>query len=250
MSAIKLVVFDMAGTTVRDRGNVGDSFIAAFHEYGFDLPRADVEKVMGFRKMDAIRILLDRFYPGSVNEPQAGDDAAARPDALITGIHKRFIDRMIAFYENDGQLQALPHAEEAFSRLQHQGIKVALNTGFNRAVANTLLRRLHWDHEYHLIDRVICSDEVPRGRPYPDMIRALMTALGIGHASQVLKIGDTEVDIEEGRNAGCGIVAAVTTGAYTRSELEECRPDFILDDLGELVPIVENAVVAEKSGAN
>ncbi len=35
MSAIQLVVFDIAGTTVRDKGNVADSFIAAFHEFGF-----------------------------------------------------------------------------------------------------------------------------------------------------------------------------------------------------------------------
>lgn len=245
-----MVVFDMAGTTVRDRGNVGDSFIAAFHEYGFDLPRGDVEKVMGFRKMDAIRILLDKFYPGSVSEQPAGSGEVSKPDALILGIHNRFIDRMIAFYESDGQLEALPHAEEVFSRLQAQGIKVALNTGFTRAVANTLLRRLHWDHEYHLIDRVICSDEVPRGRPYPDMIRSLMAELGIAHATEVMKIGDTEVDVEEGRNAGCGIVAAVTTGAYTREELEECQPDHIIDDLKDLMPIVEKAVIAEKSGVN
>ena len=169
MNAIQLVVFDIAGTTVRDRGNVGDSFVAAFHEYGFDLPREEVEKFMGFRKMDAIRMLLDKFYPGSVSGPSSEGGVMVRPDALIDGIHSRFTERMIAFYQGDGQLEALPHAEEVFSRLQQKGVKVALNTGFTRAVANTLLHRLHWDHEYHLIDRVICSDEVPRGRPYPDM---------------------------------------------------------------------------------
>ncbi len=34
MSAIQLVVFDIAGTTVRDKGNVADSFIAAFRSFG------------------------------------------------------------------------------------------------------------------------------------------------------------------------------------------------------------------------
>jgi phosphoglycolate phosphatase-like HAD superfamily hydrolase len=56
--------------------------------------------------------------------------------------------------------------------------------------------------------------------------------------------------VEEGRNAGCGVVAAVTTGAYTREELEECQPDHIIDDLKELMPIVEQAGVAEKSSVN
>jgi phosphonatase-like hydrolase len=240
MSAIQLVVFDIAGTTVRDKGNVADSFIAAFHEFGFDMPRADVQRAMGFRKMDAIRMLLDKFYPGAVAGPESGG-AMVRPDELIAGIHSRFIDRMIAFYAGDEELEALPHAEEVFSKLQRQGIRIALNTGFTRAVADTLLHRLHWDNGYNRIDRVICSDEVLLGRPYPDMIRALMTALGISSPSQVLKIGDTEVDVEEGRNAGCGIVVGVTTGAFTRAQLEPYHPDHIIDDMGELMPIIEKA---------
>jgi phosphonatase-like hydrolase len=249
MSAIQLVVFDIAGTTVRDRGNVGDSFIAAFHEYGFELPREEVGKVMGFRKMDAIRMLLEKFYPGSVNRYQE-TGMMVKPDELIAGIHRRFIERMIAFYQDDDQLEALPHAEEVFSRLQQRGVRIALNTGFTRAVTNTLLHRLHWDKEYHLIDRVICSDEVPRGRPYPDMIRTLMEALGIASTAAVLKVGDTEVDVEEGRNANCGIVVSVTTGAYTRAQLEQYHPDHIIDDLGELMPIIEKAGASAKSAVH
>jgi phosphonatase-like hydrolase len=236
MKAIQLVVFDIAGTTVRDRGNVGDCFIASFHEFGFDLPGDEVEKVMGFRKMDAIRMLLEKFHPGSAG--------ALGSDELVVDIHHRFIERMIAFYQGDGQLEALPHAEEIFSRLQQKGIKVALNTGFTRAVADTLLHRLHWDNEHYLIDRVICSDEVPQGRPDPDMIRALMSALGIASPSQVLKVGDTKVDVEEGRNSGCGIVVSVTTGACSRAELEQLHPDHIIDDLGELMSIIEKANAA------
>lgn len=38
MNTIQLVVFDIAGTTVRDKGNVAGSFIAAFHHFGFDIP--------------------------------------------------------------------------------------------------------------------------------------------------------------------------------------------------------------------
>jgi phosphonatase-like hydrolase len=246
MSAIQLVVFDIAGTTVRDRGNVGDSFIAAFHGFGFDLPREEVEKVMGYRKMEAIRMLLEKFYPGAVAGPAEGG-VMSKPDELVAGIHSRFIDRMVAFYRGDGQLEALPHAEEVFSRLQQKGIKVALNTGFTRVVADAILQRLHWDNEHYLIDRVICSDEVPRGRPHPDMIRSLMAAFGITDPLQVLKIGDTEVDVKEGRNADCGIVVGVTTGAYTRSALEECHPDHVIDSLEELMPIIEKAGVAAKS---
>jgi len=234
MSTIQLVVFDMAGTTVRDRGNVADSFITAFQEFGFDMPREEVTKVMGFRKMDAIRLLLDKFYPGSTDSPLVTKE-------LIATIHERFIDNMISFYENDEQLEPLPHAEEIFSSLKEKGIKIALNTGFTRAVADALLHRLHWDNGFNRIDKVICSDEVAYGRPSPDMIKTLMAALGISSSAQVLKVGDTEVDIEEGRNAGCGIVVGITTGAYTREQLKEAHPDHIIDGLQELIPIIEKS---------
>jgi phosphoglycolate phosphatase-like HAD superfamily hydrolase len=73
------------------------------------------------------------------------------------------------------------------------------------------------------------------------MIEVLMEDLGIGSPTQVLKVGDTEVDVEEGRNAGCGKVVSVTTGAYTREQLQPYGPDFIIDDLQELLPIIEQA---------
>jgi phosphoglycolate phosphatase-like HAD superfamily hydrolase len=71
------------------------------------------------------------------------------------------------------------------------------------------------------------------------MIQKMMRAAGIGDAKQVIKIGDTEVDVNEGRNAGCLYSIGVTTGAFTREALEPYHPDFIMDDLIELIEIIE-----------
>lgn len=230
MSSIELVVFDIAGTTVRDNGSVAEAFIAAFRDFDFEMPVAEVKKVMGFRKMDAIALLLEKFAPAKKNDEE-----------LIDRIHTRFIDTMIAYYRDDQDLGPFPFAEELFAKLHHKGIKVALNTGFTRSITDTILHRLRWDERSSLIDQTICSDEVPYGRPHPDMIKTLMRDLEIGDASNILKIGDTEVDVEEGRNSGCGVVVSVTTGAYTREQLEAYNPDFIIDDLRELLPIIEKA---------
>jgi phosphonatase-like hydrolase len=194
------------------------------------MPIAEVKKVMGFRKMDAIVLLLGKFAPDRKDD-----------EVLVDRIHTRFIDNMIEFYRNDETLAPFPHAEAVFRSLKQQGIKVALNTGFTRAITDTILHRLRWDDRSALIDRVICSDEVPNGRPHADMIGVLMDDLGIDSPEQVLKVGDTEVDVEEGRNAACGKVVSVTTGAYTREQLRPSGPDFIIDDLQELLPIIEQA---------
>ena len=230
MSSIELVVFDIAGTTVRDTGNVAEAFIAAFRAFGFEMPLPEVKKVMGFRKMDAIAMLLEKFAP------EHKDD-----EVLIDRIHTLFIDKMIAFYREDQELAPFPHAEKLFSTLQQRGIKIALNTGFTRSITDTILHRLRWDDRNKLINKTICSDEVEYGRPHPDMIQRLIDDLGISSADKVLKVGDTEVDVEEGRNAGCGRVISVTTGAYTREQLESYHPDHIIDDLEELLPIIEKA---------
>ena len=88
------------------------------------------------------------------------------------------------------------------------------------------------------MDDYIASDEVEQGRPHPFMIRELMNRAGIDDPSVVLKIGDTAVDIKEGRNSNCGLVIAVTTGAFTRKQLEAYHPDHILDNLSELPNLI------------
>lgn len=222
----KLVVFDIAGTTVRDRGNVAQSFISAFIKQGYEIPASEVHKVMGYRKKEAIKMLLERHYPEVVNR-----------EGLIEPIHQSFEEIMLGFYMADKDLEPLPSAEEVFRWLHSKNIKVALNTGFTRAITEGILYRLGWK-DNAIIDAVICSDEVPEGRPAPFMIQELMRQFNITSAKEVIKVGDTEVDVLEGRNALCGMVISVTTGAYSREELEIYQADLVIDNLAELMKYI------------
>ncbi|MDQ2753392.1 MAG: HAD hydrolase-like protein, partial [Bacteroidota bacterium] len=85
------------------------------------------------------------------------------------------------------------------------------------------------------------SDEVPAGRPHPYMIQLMMNKANITDAKRVIKVGDTEVDIQEGKNANCLYSVGVTTGAFTREELEPYEPSFIIDDIKEIIGIVQNS---------
>ena len=222
----RLVVFDIAGTTVADKGNVANSFIAAFLKEGIEMPFAEVKMVMGYRKRDAIVMLLNKFYPELTSN-----------EALVSQIHDSFEENMLEFFMSDKDLHPLPHTEEIFRWLHSKGISVALNTGFTRLITEGILYRLGWK-ENPLIDEIICSDEVEEGRPASYMIDRIMKNLGLNDPSEVMKVGDTEVDIQEGRNALCGKVVSVTTGAYTRSQLEMFLPDHIIDSLSELPQLI------------
>ena len=227
MGKIELVVFDITGTTVNDKGNVAISFIDAFKKHGFSVGKDEVNKVMGFRKKEAIKILLADFK----------HDPESDLNETIEKIHDAFVENMISFYQNDKELQPLPNAEEVFDTLKKRGIKVALNTGFTKAITDTILNHLNWQTN-DMIDEVISSDEVELGRPHPFMIRSLMDRLQISDVKLVAKVGDTQVDVQEGRNSGCGLVVSVTTGAYNRQQLETFDPDFIIDNLIELPPLI------------
>lgn len=222
----ELVVFDMAGTTVKDKGNVNDAFRAAFLESGIDVSAADVDTVMGYRKIEAIEIILKKYL-------EAMEYDAAR----INLIHNSFTAKMVSFYENDLELAPLPEVLETFSILKANGIKIALNTGFTRIITNVILKKLGWN-ENALIDAVVCSDEVQEGRPHPYMIRKIMDQVGVTDSANVVKVGDTSVDVLEGQFAGCGLVIAVTTGAYTKDQLVEYQPDHIIDSMQELPALI------------
>lgn len=226
----QLAVFDMAGTTIQDNSNVADAFMYAMQKHGYPITKEQADKVMGYKKVIAIKDLLEESYPESLNENN------------ITVIHQTFIDAMIDFYQHSEDVKPMPHAVKTFEWLQQNGIKVALNTGFSKAITDIILERVGWQNN-NLVDFVVSSDEVADGRPSPDMINSIMKAVGVTDASSIVKVGDTEVDIAEGRNAGCGLVIAVTTGSFTREALQAYQPDIIIDDLQELPLLITDFAV-------
>jgi phosphonatase-like hydrolase len=221
---IELVVFDMAGTTVRDSDAVNGSLRAALAGAGVHVEPAAVNVVMGLPKPEAIRRLL------------AGAGLAAI-DQTVARIHTNFVNKMLHHYATDPSVGEVPGAMATFQTLRRAGIKVALDTGFSRPIVDLLLDRLGWKVP-GAIDAIVTSDEVPRGRPYPDMIRLLMARLGITDARRVAKVGDTAVDLEEGHSAGCGLVIGVTSGACTRAQLEALPHSHVVASVVDVPTLV------------
>lgn len=221
----ELVVFDMAGTTVRDKNYVGIAFHEAMKSYGYEVAIEEINPIMGYEKPLAIRMMLERHEDGKNKIT----------DILIHNIHSEFVERMIHFYSTTNDIAPLPDVEETFGALREDGIKIALNTGFSRDIADVIISRLGWEDK---IDFLVASDEVEHGRPFPDMIKKIMKALNIESSDKVVKVGDTEVDINEGINAGCKYVVGITTGAFTREELLPYKPTHIIDNISEILNIV------------
>ena len=223
--SIELVVFDMAGTTVKDKNYVGVAFQNAMDKYGYLVAIENINPIMGYEKPLAIKMMLDKYEP----------DRLKITAKLINSIHSEFVASMLKFYETSHDIVPLPHVEETFLKLREVGIKVALDTGFSRDIADVIIGRLGWEDK---IDFLVASDEVEHGRPYPDMIEKIKVALNIESSDVIAKVGDTEVDINEGINGGCKYVIGITTGAFTREQLVPYNPTHIIDDISEVLQIV------------
>jgi phosphonatase-like hydrolase len=220
--AIRLVVFDVAGTIVHHGGGaVQRAMHDAIAAGGLVLRDGAMDGVTGMAKPQAIRMLL---------EGHGRDDLLPHADA----IHADFVARIRRHYREDGSVAPVAGATETFMTLRKAGVRVALNTGFSRVILDEILQRLDWARADAPLDATITSDEVPRGRPYPDMIDALRTRLGGIACTEVAKVGDTPVDLHEGTMARCGLVVGVLSGAHTRESLVQHPSDALIPSVAEL----------------
>lgn len=222
---IELVVFDVAGTTVLDTDNaVAASVVASLRGAGIELGLTAVDPVMGMPKPLAIQTLLT-------------EARGVTPDVEeVATVHADFQRRMIEHYAEAPGIAPMPGAEDVFAALRERGVRVALDTGFDRAILDAILTRLGWDDGR--LDATVTSDEVEHGRPAPDMIHVLMRKTGVTDPARVAKIGDSESDLDQGINAGCGMIFAMRC-ARTEPILDRYADVRAVDTLGELVEAID-----------
>jgi len=200
---LKLVVFDMAGTTVQATDQVPAAFAAAFHRIGIDLAAAEISAIRGKAKREAIEMLLNRYRPGEADSQ------------LMEQIYADF-QRILAERYQQGGVQPIPGAADTLQWLRAQGIKTALSTGFDRTLVDLLLDLLGWQH---IADAVVCNDDVPAGRPAPYLIFRAMEWTNTHSVHQVAAVGDTVADLEAAYNAGVGWSIGVLSGAHGAEQL-------------------------------
>jgi phosphonatase-like hydrolase len=221
---IKMIVFDMAGTTVNENMVVYKTLQKAINEAGFNFRLEQVlTEGAGKEKADAIRSILQVY-------------AQKQDDSLTNSIYQHFIALLDKAYDTQDILPQ-DNAEDLFRALKERNILVVLNTGYNQKTANQLIAKLGWKKGVEF-DGLVTATDVSRNRPYPDMIRLAMKEFGIVDPLEVAKVGDSVIDIEEGVNAGCSLNIGITTGAHTRQQFQSIKPDYIIDNLLELLPLL------------
>ena len=223
---IELVVFDMAGTTVNENNVVYKTVRAAINDAGHQFTQVQVQKAgAGKEKSQAIRDVLAL-------------DGEKHSDQEVATIFASFKAKLAEAYQTLNVTEQ-PGSSTVFAKLREQGIRVVLNTGYDRATAGHLVRKIGWVIGEDIDDLITASD-VNNGRPAPDMIQLAMQRTGVELPERVAKIGDSVIDIEEGKNANCGMTFGITTGAQTETQLRTADPTHLVHSLSQMLEILQS----------
>ena len=209
----RLVICDMAGTTVTDNHEVELCFSKAARQTGLEITDAEILAVQGWGKRHVFEVFWEKMI-GARNE-----------------IWLRKVDRSFEVFRKILEEHYMSHrvtptigCMELFEFLKSNKVHIALTTGFYRKVADIILNQLGW-MENGIVDFSVASDEVANGRPHADMIRKAMQTLSISDRKTVINIGDTPSDIQSGKNAGCLLSCCVTNGTHTSEQLAPFEAD-------------------------
>jgi phosphonatase-like hydrolase len=217
LDELELVIFDISGTTVEDHGEVPFAFTAALAEHGIEVTREQIKNVRGASKRQA----LLQFIPEGPEQARLGQE-----------VYASFKAHLAQQYAAEG-VREIAGAALAFRSFRERGVKVALNTGFDRETTGLLLDALGWTDGL-LLDAVVCGDDVTKGRPAPYLIFRAMEATAAGSVHSVANVGDTTFDLEAGHNAGVRWNMGVLSGAHDRQALESSPHTHLLASVAEV----------------
>jgi len=203
---IKAVVFDWAGTTV-DFGSFAPTavFINLFQQVGITITPLQARSGMGMMKKDHLHHILNLEDVTTQWVTRFGDNPTEKD---VTELFDNFIpmqNQSLTAYA-----KPIRGLDVVMRYLRENDIKVGSTTGYLRGMMDILIPKAA---EYgYSPDVVVCSDEAPNGRPYPWMCYQNAIQLGVYPMSEMVKVGDTIIDIQEGINAGMISVGISVTG--------------------------------------
>lgn len=231
MDKIKMVMLDFAGTTIDDKTAVGDCLYQAAREHGLDTTSEEVFQHIGTNKMHLYEVLAARTQGLDIESPAVKDQAKTVFDS--------YTKIMIDYYRT--QITPMPGAVETFEWLRAHDIKIAIDTGFHRDVAEAIVAGTGWVRD-GLVDLVVDVEHVPggMGRPAPYMIFHAMMQLKIPSVHQVVKVGDAPADMQEGVNAGCKGIVGVLTGPLPIDNWGAHRHTHIIPSVRELPALLRD----------
>jgi phosphonoacetaldehyde hydrolase len=224
MTHFKAVVFDWAGTMV-DFGSFAPMsvFVKAFAQFGIEATIEQARGPMGAPKWDHIRAMMDMPDIAAQWEAEYG---AAPSDADVDKVYEIFVPMNEKVAADHADL--VPGGKAAVDELRAMGLKIGSTTGYTRSIMENVLPVAA--AQGYVPDNLVCSDDLPEGRPGPLGMYKCMVDLVVYPPAAIIKVDDTAPGIKEGVAAGCVTVGVAMSGnavGKTPEELAQMSGDEI-----------------------
>jgi HAD superfamily hydrolase (TIGR01509 family) len=207
------VVFDLDGTLVHNMPIHEEAFFAFIDRHGLPrLTERDRGRFEGRRNRD--------IFPDLFGRPLSEEEQAA------------FSEEKESLYRelSRGRLLPLPGLLPLLDRLDAARVPIAIATS---APAENVPHTLG---EMGLLSRLRCvvrSDEVPRGKPHPDVFLEAARRIGMPPA-ECVGFEDAPLGVLSARGAGMRVIGVTTSFSATAFAEHGAAPDRCVADFSEL----------------
>lgn len=213
----KLVIFDLDGTLLNTIADLANSTNYALKRCGFPIHRTEE---YNFFVGNGINKLFERALPET-----------ERNETNILRIRQEFIPHYDA--HNADYSTPYPGIVPLLEELQQKGYLLAVASNKYQTATQKLVS--HYFPQVRF-SAVFGQREGIPVKPDPTIVQDILAQTGT-HASKVLYVGDSGVDMQTAHQAGV-IAAGVTWGFRPRTELEAFHPAYIVDRAEEIPPLL------------
>lgn len=197
-----LVVFDLDGTVVDSTQALLDSHDAAFASVGLERPSDEaILELIGLPLLHIMEVLAPDQDPAAMSE-------------IYSQAYVRVAPQCERLFEGMSELLARP-------------FRAAVATGKSQRGAERVVRQFDLEDRFEI---VLGGDSVPRPKPNPDLLVAIMNSTGTSPGELVM-IGDTTYDLEMAKAANVRAIG-VSWGHHTVDRLRAWAP--VVDSVAEL----------------
>jgi len=144
-------------------------------------------------------------------------------------VYRRLFDE----YNHPGTVALFPHVEETLHELHRRGLQLAICSSRARATLDRFVQTFGFDK---MVQAVVSSDDVKRGKPHPDPALRVLELTGC-RPEEALMVGDASYDILMGHAAGCR-TCGVTYGNQSKAQLREAGADYLIDDFQDILTLI------------
>jgi len=203
------VIFDWDGTLADTRAAIVSSFQLTLREVNIQIPDSYIERRMGIGASETFREILK-------------DSGRSVDEALI----KQLVEQKSRQQVNlKGQVQLFPGALDLLEAL-HCKRKIGLASMNSHMVINELIKAKNLNRFFQT---VTTAEDVTHSKPHPEIFLKCAQQLN-SSPQECVVVEDSLFGVKAAKAAGMSCIG-VTTGAYSRNELEAENPTLIVSTL-------------------